>query len=314
MKSKRLFCRRRTALIDALIDNGSHVGSCVNRRIVVLYPAAGLVIPGAGTGEIMRKRRNYISVAQVFLMLLACVISTAIVGCGKDETAGKEKELVLLCGSSFVPPMKQMCDEFTARTGIRTVYTVAGSEDFLPLIKAGKKGDVLITHDPYLDYVRQADAWADNAHVGFVAPVLAVQKGNPKGIKSITDLTKEGIKVALSNPEYSTCGEMVFTLLKRKGIRDSVLKNVGNRLTKGHNALGTFLKTQTVDAVIMWNGVANTFKDSLDIVPAPYEYDTEIGVHVIGLSHSQYPENVKKLVEFAGTRGKEIFAEHGYVK
>lgn len=257
----------------------------------------------------MRSSEKYGLAAAV--TILSAVV---IIGCGKDETKLQDKELVVLCGSSFVPPMKQMCDEFTSKTGIKTIYTVAGSEDFLPLVKAGQKGDVLITHDPYLDYVKEANVWASNAHTGFVAPVLAVQKGNPKGLTGIEDLTKDGLKVALSNPEYSTCGEMVFALLEKKGIKEAVLKNVGNRLTKGHNALGTFVKTGVVDAVIMWNGVANTFKDSLDIVPTPYEYDSEIAVQVIGLNYSQHSEEVKELVDFAKTRGKEIFAEHGYVK
>lgn len=92
------------------------------------------------------------------------------------------------------------------------------------------------------------------------------------------------------------------------------MTNVCNRLTKGHSTVGTFFKTGVVDAAIMWNGVANTFSDSLDIIPTPYEYDTEIRVHVIGLNYSEYSEHAKKLVEFARTRSKEIFAEYGYVK
>lgn len=249
-----------------------------------------------------------------FFWTTAVVCIIAFSGCDKGKHPAGDAELAILCGSSFVPPMKQMCAEFTAKTGIETIYTVAGSEDFLPLVEAGHKGDILITHDPYLDYVKEADVWADNAQVGFVAPVLAVQKGNPKNITSIEELTKSGVRVALSNPEYSTCGEMVLALLEKKGIREAVLENVGNRLTKGHSALGTFVKTQAVDAVIMWNGVANTFEDSLDIVPTPYEYDTEIAVQVIGLNYSEYAEEMKEFVEFARTRGKEIFAEHGYIK
>jgi len=35
--------------------------------------------------------------------------------------------------------------------------------------------------------------------------------------------------------------------------------------------LENFLKTQAGDAVSMCNGVAHTFGDSLEIVPAPYE-------------------------------------------
>lgn len=247
--------------------------------------------------------------------LVALAVCILVVGCGKKEEAAQgTKELVVLCGSSFVPPCNEMIARITAETGIAIVTTTAGSEDFLPLVKAGQKGDILITHDPYLDHVRDAKALAGHAAVGFVAPVLAVQKGNPKGIKSINDLTKPGLKVALSNPQYSTCGEMVAALIEKKGIKDGVMKNVENRLTKGHSRLGTFVKTGAVDAVIMWNGVANTFKDSLDIVPTPYEYDTEIRVHVIGLRYSKHPALVKKFVDFAQAEGAKIFAKHGYVK
>jgi len=251
----------------------------------------------------------------VSLLFLISVFGLVVIfDCGKKKTGYRQEKLVLLCGSSFVPPGKKMCSEFTASTGIAVVTTVAGSEDFLPLVKTGRKGDILITHDPYLDYASDANALAEHAQVGFVAPVLVVQEANPKSISSIDDLTKEGLKAAFTDPQYSTCGEMVFKLLEKKGIKEAVMKNVGNRLTKGHSTVGTFFETGVIDAAIMWNGVANTFADSLDIVPTPYEYDSEIRVHVIGLSYSQYPEHVKKLVEFARTRGKEIFAEHGYVK
>lgn len=251
----------------------------------------------------------------VLVLAIAAFLALPLMGCRKDSAAGKAKpELVVLCGNSFVPPTREMCSRFTAETGIAVVTTVAGSEDFLPLVKAGQKGSILITHDPYLDYVRRANALARHASVGVVAPVLAVQKGNPKALKAIADLARPGLRVALSNPRYSTCGQMVLRLLEKKGIKDAVLENVESRLTKGHANLGTFLKTQAVDAVVMWNGVVHTFKPDLEIVPTPYEYDTEIRVHVIGLSYSKQPKLVEKFVEFARTEGVAIFAGHGYTK
>lgn len=244
--------------------------------------------------------------------LPAIIVAAGIplVGCSKEE----EKKLVILCGNSFVPPCKELIERFKAKTGIEVEYTSAGSEDFLPQIKLKQQGDILISHDPFLDYVGDADALAGYAQVGFVAPVLAVQTGNPKGLKRIEDLAQPGLKVALTDPKYSTCGEMVFALLEKKGIKEAVLKNVENRLKKGHGDFGTMLKTKVVDAVVMWNGTANTFRDSLDIVPTPYEYEEETRVHVIGLSYSEHPELVKKFVEFARSEGPAIFAEHGYVK
>jgi molybdate transport system substrate-binding protein len=141
-----------------------------------------------------------------------------------------------------------------------------------------------------------------------------VQPGNPKGLTRIEDLTRPGLKVALSNPEYSTCGEMVFELLEKKGIKDAVMKNVGNRLIKEHPILCNQLKTNTVDAIITWKGVAHTFRDSIEVVPTPYEYDKEIRVHIIGLNYSKEPELLKKFIELARNRGPAVFAEYGYVK
>jgi len=247
----------------------------------------------------------------VLAIVAACGLLT---GCGKKETQGESGELMVLCGSSFVKPMEKLCAEFTAETGIKTATSVGGSEDLLPLVKLGKKGDVYVTHDPFLDYTRDANALSEHVHVGFVAPVLAVQKGNPKGLTSIEDLAGADLKVALTDPQYSTAGELVFALLEKKGIKDDVLKNVGNRLTRGHGDLGTYLKLQEVDAVLMWNGVAHTFRDSLDVVKAPYEYDEEIRVHVIGLSYTTQAEALKRFMEFARGRGQEVFAEFGYVK
>ena len=247
----------------------------------------------------------------VLAIVAACGLLT---GCGKKETQGESGELMVLCGSSFVKPMEKLCAEFTAETGIKTATSVGGSEDLLPLVKLGKKGDVYVTHDPFLDYTRDANALSEHVHVGFVAPVLAVQKGNPKGLTSIEDLAGADLKVALTDPQYSTAGELVFALLEKKGIKDDVLKNVGNRLTRGHGDLGTYLKLQEVDAVLMWNGVAHTFRDSLDVVKAPYEYDEEIRVHVIGLSYTTQAEALKRFMEFARGRGQEVFEEFGYVK
>jgi molybdate transport system substrate-binding protein len=249
------------------------------------------------------------------LLLLVTVVALLLaIGCSKKEAESKSGELVILCGSSFPQPMEQLCSELTAQTGIKVATTIAGSEDFLPLVKAGQKGDVLVTHDPYLDYVADANALADHVEVGFVAPVLVVQKDNPQSIKSIEDLARPGLKVALTDPQYSTCGEMVFALLEKKGIKDAVMKNVENRLTKGHSNIGTFLKTQAIDAGIMWNGVAHTFKDSLDVVKTPYEYDEETRVHIMSLSYSRQPELLKQFIEFARKRGPAVFAEFGYVK
>ena len=241
---------------------------------------------------------------------------------GMTTTAGSTPEtaqddaapILILCGSSFRPPMEKLTELYEEETGDKTEMSFGGSEDHLPNVKAKLVGDVYVTHTPFQQYTKEADALLRDVEVGFLAPVLVVPKGNPKGIKSIDDLAKPDLQVLLTNPEFSTCGEMTDKLLEKKGIKEAVLKNVGNAMFKHHSEIGNKLKMGFGDAGIMWNGVASNFLDAIEIVPVPYEYDNEIHVSVMGLSYTKHPERLQRFLDFAEKHGPEVFKEFGYVK
>lgn len=233
---------------------------------------------------------------------------------GLGACGGKDDRLVVLCGSSFIPPTQALLAECKAATGIDGTFTTGGSEDLLPNVQSKSIGDVFITHDPYLDFTKKAGSYADHVDVGLLAPVIAVARGNPHKIASLADLARPGICVAISDPRYSTCGEMVDRLLEKKGIREAVMKNVENRLMKGHSALANLVKTGAVEAAVLWNGVAHTFRDSLEIIPLPYEFDAEVRIRVIALSYSERPEPLRRFMEFVRRRGRALFEEYGYAR
>jgi len=60
------------------------------------------------------------------------------------------------------------------------------------------------------------------------------------------------LKVVLTDPQYYTCGKMVFAFLDKKNIKEVVLKNVENRLTKVYSSLGNFLKTHAVSLKFLY--------------------------------------------------------------
>ena len=252
--------------------------------------------------------------AGCLLRVVATVAAVvALVGCG-GEKGGPAEEIEVLCGGSFRPPMEKLAGLFEQETGVRATLVFGQSEDLLPHVKMHSQGDVYVTHDPYADYTEEAGALLRYVVVGHVAPVLVVAKGNPKKIARIEDLAQPGLRVALPNPEFSTCGEMVFALLEKKGIRDAVMANVGNALFRSHAQTGSAIKLGHRDAGVMWNGVAHNWLDALEIVPTPYEYDEEVRVTVIGLSYSKRQAEVERFLKASEERGETIFAEFGYVK
>jgi molybdate transport system substrate-binding protein len=247
--------------------------------------------------------------------LLAALGGALLAGCGKRTASPQAAaKLTILCGGSFRPPMEELARAFTQETGIATELSFGQSEDLLPAIKAHRAGDVYISHDPYRDYVEKAGALLSAAQVGYVAPVLVVPKGNPAHVKSLEDLARPGVKVALPDPKYATCGEMLAKLLEKKGLWDKATANADGAIFRSHSETGTALKLGQRQAGVMWNGVAHDFREALEVVPTPYEYDQTIRVWVMGLSYTSHEAEAARLVEFAKKEGPAIFAKYGYTK
>jgi len=253
----------------------------------------------------------------VWMAVLGGVMAAAD-GCDSGN-ARQANQINVLCGGSFRPPMEELVSLFEKETGCRATLVFGQSEDHLPKVKEHTIGDVFVSHDPFVEYTEEAGAMLRYVPVGYVAPVLVVKKGNPKKLTCFDDLAREGLRVVLPNPEFSTCGEMVFALLDKKekqqeGFKDAVLENVGNAMVKTHATTATQIQLGHRDAGIMWNGVAHNWLDALEIIPGPYEYDEEVRVAVMGLSYSKKRETVEKFLAFAEKQGREVFTEFGYVK
>ena len=250
---------------------------------------------------------------QLIVAVAICAVLTA--GCGQRRAPAKiADKLTVLCGSSFRPPMEELARDFQRETGIAVELSFGQSEDLLPSIKTHKAGDVFISHDTFRDYVEKAGALLSAEQVGYVAPVLVVPKGNPAHVKSLDDLARPGLKVALPDPKYSTCGQMLFKLLEKKGLRDKASANAGGAIFRSHAETGTALKLGQRQAGVMWNGVAYTFRDALEVVPTRYEYDETIRVWVMGLSYTKHEASVKRFLEFTKKKGPALFARYGYTK
>ena len=260
-------------------------------------------------GEEMGKYVFYAAIAVLIVIVVLGIVVTKI-STSKDDTV----QLTVLCGGSFRYPTEKLIRMFGEGSGVNIEVSFGGSEDHLPHVQAHQAGDIYITHSPYMKYTEDAQASTRWVPVGYVRPVLVTKKGNPLNLQKIEDLAQPGVKVALPDSKYSTCGEMVDKLLKKKGIWDDVEKNVDNAFFRSHAQTATALKVGNRDAGMMRNGVAHSWLDSLEIVPTPYEYEDVIEVGIIGLSYSKYPESVEKFLKFSEENGEKIFSEFGFTK
>ncbi len=246
------------------------------------------------------------------MALCATLILTwlSVGGCDR-QASGRSGPLRVLCGSSMATPAQVIGPLFTAQSGIEVILDLGGSETLFPRVQTGAPADIFICHDPFERQVKNAGRLAGAVRVGVLRPTLVVRPGNPLGLKSVTDLTNQNLKIGIGDPRYSTCGELFVGLLEKKGLRDAVMKQVALQ-GRTHSEIANGLILGPLDAVVVWNYIARLYSNKVEVVPTDDPYP-EVAVTVLGLQQSTHPKARDAFLEFCRSEQvRRIFADHGY--
>jgi len=265
------------------------------------------------------------------LLLVAALLAAGLLlpNCGRRKTAEAEP---LLCyvGGTMRAAMEELARLYRHRTGREVVMDCAGSGELLIRMRATRKGDLYVCHDPFLGALRRmrlcGEAWA----VASLTSVIAVAKGNPKGVRGLKDLARPDLRVGLTDAEYSTAGRIVALMLRRADLEEAVTRNVKTRTRQG-GELANAIALGSLDAGIVWNAVAHLRREKLDAVPIEAEWLPRRGVDAVTsasfrsmemddvrvtiatLTCSRWPEETRRFADFvASPEGQCVFARHGF--
>jgi len=278
----------------------------------------------------------------LFAIIVALTVAAGFVGgCGKENP--EDKPLVFYVGGTMQPVMAELAKVYEARTGQAVEIDKSGSGVLLNRIRLEKSADVFICHDPFMDELMEGgkgkfgvDAWL----VSQITPVIVVQPGNPKKIKSLADLAGEDVKVAVTDLEYSTCGHMLPTMFEKAGVeivqddkrvflrKDGLEKEIVT-YRSGSRTCDT-IKNRKFDAAIVWNAVAHLRGDAVEVIPIGKDLPiagvdaitsatgkerdiSRIGVTIITLNCSKKPQAAQKFAEFVASEDtQKMFREFGF--
>jgi molybdate transport system substrate-binding protein len=222
--------------------------------------------------------------------------------------------LLLYCGAGIRPAADEIVKAFEKQQGLTVECDYDGSERLLSRIKLSGLGDVYMPGDVH--YVEQAAGQslvASYKNACYFVPVILVQKGNPKKIESLADLTRPGIDLGLGNPEACAIGRQSISIFEKNHIAlEDVQRNLKfQSLTV--NDLGNHIKLDQLDAVIVWDAMAAYFVEDGDVVRIPSEQNIISTVAAGLLTCSRHPELARKFVDFiASDEGAAIFERHHY--
>jgi ABC-type molybdate transport system substrate-binding protein len=193
---------------------------------------------------------------------------------GGDAWADRP-EMILYSGSVNRPAVENLLKQFAEREGVTltTVFNGCG------ILCASMKTMGGTSNPKFPDAYYACD-------VCFVPPVaeifpesvmlteteigIVVQKGNPRGIKTLADLAQPGLKLGLCNAEQSTLGYMTRGILKSSGLQESVRKNVVVEVPTA-DLLVTQMRAGGLEAAIVYKITYKNVADQLEYIPIQHE-------------------------------------------
>ena len=182
-------------------------------------------------------------------------------------------KLTMFNGTVNRPAIEQSLREFEKREGceITTVYNGCGilcSEiDALAKQGAAKIPDIYIACD--ICFVPQVAKYFPEAVVATETDlVIAVPKGNPKGITRLTDLAKPGLKLGMSNHLQSSLGLLSKRLVDETGQGPAIMANAVNQATTA-DMLMAGLDVGKLDAAIVYSVTVKPRAATVDAVAIP---------------------------------------------
>jgi molybdate transport system substrate-binding protein len=226
--------------------------------------------------------------------------------------------------------MEEVSRVYESKKGVNIKLDCAGSGELLAKIELTHRGDLYVCHDPLGGAALKKGLVKNVLNIGYIFPVIVVPKGNPKSIKSLGDLVKPGLKVGLTDHNYSSCGHINNLMFKKAGLTKRIEKNIV-MTQRTHGAVANALKIGTIDAGIVWNAVAARYPKDIDFIDIEKKYRPQekvdavttatygvidmakMKVTVSEIKFSNKPETASDFAEFViSEEGKRIFKKHGF--
>ncbi|MHB8865128.1 MAG: molybdate ABC transporter substrate-binding protein [Pirellulaceae bacterium] len=224
-------------------------------------------------------------------------------------------QITFFAGSVNRRALEPILSAFQQREGvdINTVYNGCGILTGQMRIAAEDKGsgfpDTYMACDVYyLDTVK--DWFQDAVNVSDTDIVIAVQKGNPKAIESLHDLTKPGVRVAVGQPDQCTIGVLTRRLLEHEGLYEQLLKENVVTQTATSALLVPAVTAKSADAALAYRTDTLAEKDKIDVVTIASEMSKAIQPYSIARS-SDHKELGRRLYR-AIARSRGAFEAAGF--
>jgi len=250
------------------------------------------------------------------ILLLA---SISLVLISVRSAASPLSSLLVFAGAAGKPPTEEVAKLFREKTGISVDLVFGGSGFVLSQMKLSRKGDLYFPgSSDFMELAKKEGLVFSETEkiIVYLVPAITVQKGNPHGIHTLRDLTKEGIRVAIAHPEMVCVGTYAVEILEKNlnsSEKERFRKNLVNYVESCEKTANV-VSLKSVDAVVGWSVFQHWDPDRIETVYLKPGEISRIGYIPIAVSRFVGDKRpAQRFIDFLlSPSGKEVFRKYHY--
>lgn len=235
---------------------------------------------------------------------------------------GGATTLTVLAAASLTDAFKQIGTAFEqANSGVKVIFSFAGSQALRTQIEQGAKADVFASADTKNMDPLHGENLLGNTPQIFTRNILTViiPKANPAGLKGLKDLAKPGVKLIFEDASVPA-GNYTLQILDKlsadptygANFKTLVLANVVSKETDV-KAVVSKVSLGEGDAGVVYATDAQVAGDRLSTIAIPDNYNVIATYPITTLKASANSALAQKFVDYVmGTDGQAVLKKFGF--
>jgi molybdate transport system substrate-binding protein len=239
------------------------------------------------------------------LLLAALAVGVLAVGSAGAKTGRSQAQLTVLAAASLT-------DVFPAIDGTQK-YSFAGSNALATQIRNGAPADVFASANTDIPALLYSQGFVDKP-VNFTRNtlVVVVPKSNPAGIKTVYDLTKDGVKIDVANSAVPV-GSYTLQILKNMNLTAKVQANVVSQETDVREVLSKVALGQA-DAGFVYSTDAKTVANQVTVIKLPAWAQPKVTYAMAVVSRSANKADAQAYIQkILGKAGQAKLQAYGFL-
>ncbi len=229
------------------------------------------------------------------------------------DVGSPSEPLVLFCAASNRAVMESIRTQYEQEFQRSIQIQYGASQTLLASIEVSGSGDLFLpADDSFIELGSQKGLISEVLPLATMRGVVAVRRGNPKGIHSFSDLLRSEIRMVQASPDASAIGKRTRLALTENKSWDR-LESATLAFRTTVTDVANDLVVDSADAGIVFDAVMTTFPD-LEAIELPELNGIESKVSLAVISSSKRPQAALHFARYvaARDRGKKQYAAHGF--